>query len=125
MAEQRTARSTDPYLERIAKLIPAELVAAYIAIAGLVTAADNPNMWLGLSIISIAILVPLYLYFFQDVRSVFQLIISEISFWIWAGNISPEFSWFQNIEPIGWAVIVILWCLVIPFGVVLEDRFKN
>ena len=112
----RQTSGSDPYLERLAKLLPAELVAAYIAISGLVTAANEPNLWLGISLVVIGLLVPLYLYFFAKVKGVWQLLISEVSFWIWAGNISPEFSWFQTIEPIGWSILVILWCLVIPFA---------
>jgi len=112
----RETSKSDPYLQRLAKLLPAELVAAYIAITGVVTAADEPNLWLGISLVVIGLLVPLYLYFFGNVKGVWQLLISEVSFWIWAGNISPEFSWFQRVEPIGWSIMVILWCLIIPFA---------
>lgn len=85
------AQKPTDYLERLYKIIPVELTAAYLAISSLLT--DRTNM-LGNSYTLLAfavlltVLTPLYLYRLQNVRSRSQLIVSTVSFPVWAVCIS-------------------------------------
>ncbi len=110
------------YLDRLYKLIPAELTAAYVATASLIDPVNNGNDHLWLLPVSygvLQILVPIYMWRLQGVRDIAQLVVSSISFPIWAANVSSiivsqKFSFMSGVTL---GVVLILWTLIIPLVV--------
>lgn len=110
------------YLDRLYKLIPTELTAAYVAIASLIDPVNfgEDHLWLlPVSYGVLQILVPVYMWRLQGVRDIAQLVVSSISFPIWAANISSILvsEKFNSISGVTLGVVLILWTLVIPLVV--------
>ena len=107
------------YLDRLYKLIPTELTAAYIATASLIDPVNNGREHLWLLPVSygvLQVLVPIYMWRLQGVRDIAQIVVSSISFPIWAANassiiVSEEFNFINGVML---GVVLILWTLVIP-----------
>ena len=110
------------YLDRLYKLIPTELTAAYVAIASLIDPVNfgENHLWLlPVSYGVLQILVPVYMWRLQGVRDIAQLVVSSISFPIWAANISSILvsEKFNFISGVTLGVVLILWTLIIPLVV--------
>ena len=110
------------FKDRLIKLIPAEIIAAYITISGLIISfsegdpnADKSNL-LWIIILVLMIFTPVYLVKVSGVSKKGQILFSTIGFLVWAfATASPYtkeilgFS-FQLIT----SVILILYTLLIP-----------
>lgn len=110
------------YLDRLYKLIPTELTAAYVAIASLIDPVNlgEQHLWLlPVSYGVLQILVPVYMWRLQGVRDVAQLAVSSLSFPIWAANVSSIIvsEKFSFVSGVALGVILILWTLIIPLVV--------
>ncbi len=110
------------YLDRLYKLIPTELTAAYVAAASLIDPVNrgDDDLWmLPVTYAVLQVLVPIYMWRLQGVRDIAQLVVSSISFPIWAANVSSmlvsEKIGFLNGVTLG--IVLILWTLVIPLVV--------
>jgi hypothetical protein len=87
----REIAPSDPYLEKIKKLIPAEVSAAYLAINTMIPSEDSAFMWVLIFSGILMILCWLYLAKFQNVTGVYQLgFTTFVAFPIWAVNISID-----------------------------------
>ncbi|QOG01178.1 hypothetical protein [Flavobacterium sp. MDT1-60] len=110
------------FKDRLIKLIPAEIIAAYVTISGLIIgfAKNNPNadksylLWI--VILVLMIFTPVYLMKILGVSKKVQILFSTIGFLIWAfATASPYtkdilgFS-FELIA----SLILILYTLLIP-----------
>ena len=107
------------YLEKLYKIIPVELTAAYLAISSLLTDEVNAtgNVYtLLLFAILLTILTPFYLYRFQSVRTKSQLLVSTLSFPVWAACISTAVlvAAVPSIKPQMVTVLMVGWVLVTP-----------
>jgi len=107
------------YLDRLYKIIPAEVTAAYLAISTLLTDTINPEsnaMTLLLFGIFLTALTPFYLWILAGVRNVMQIVVSTISFPIWAVSISAGLVtlMFSDITPEIITVVMVGWVLVTP-----------
>ncbi|HWA24352.1 MAG TPA: hypothetical protein VG734_01665 [Lacunisphaera sp.] len=111
------------YLERVAKFIPVEIVAAFITIRGLFSASGWPHAIEFAIYGGLAFLTPVYLYFLGGAvpRKALQLIASTISFVVWSYGIGGPFFFDALAHAIGHKLdypglsgaIVIIWSLVI------------
>ncbi|MEO7216309.1 hypothetical protein [Mucilaginibacter sp.] len=79
-----TATQTDPYQDRLLKLIPAEVVSVYLALLVLVSGKDaNKHEMLQLGIVIILLVVNILYKRNADVTDWKQLAISSVAFVIW------------------------------------------
>ncbi len=115
------AGAPDQYVQRLYKIIPAEISAAYIAVSSLVTPLrSSGDMYLLVSFIVLLIALPFYLKFVQAVKNNLQIAISTLAFPIWAANISAIplsedlHRWGFNVSPIAFGVALILWTAISP-----------
>jgi hypothetical protein len=105
------------YLDRVYKLIPAELAAAYCAAQSFLGVPEDPkdNIFLlsGFGIF-LTILVPFYLMRLQGVSNIWQIVVSTISLPVWAANISilyvglilaPMWPKIFGLGLIGWVLV--------------------
>src|SRR3970282_987345 len=94
--------------KRLLKHIPSEIVGVYIAINGMLAANPKYPNWLGWVIfVALLALCPLWLRFGQDVRKVWQLVMSTIAFVIWAMTVPGAFDVVPYAATIGGALIII------------------
>jgi hypothetical protein len=69
------------------------------------------------SAVVLLIAVPFYLYFLQGVRNTWQIVVSTLSFPIWAANIGYAYVYDQIPIPQKLlSILLILWTLAIPFA---------
>jgi|GEM_PF-3783447 hypothetical protein len=119
----REVGPTDTYLDRVKKLIPAEVSAGFLAVNSLVPLDDIFGVYvLGFGVI-FALFCILYLRILEGVTNVLQLIfVSLIAFPAWAINISvARIGWLQEKIFIAPSILVLV-TLTIPL---LVDRPKK
>ena len=111
----RNIESNSNYQDKLLKLIPAEIVAAYVALDGI--AGTIPAQRFKFLIVAICILLVInyfYLLKLHKVKSKLQIFITEISFLVWIFSLGGpflDFLWYNS----AWgSAVVILWTLVIP-----------
>lgn len=107
------------YLDKLYKLIPAEVTAAYTAIASLTSDPDTPNASI-IMLTAFAVLlvcVPFYLSRLQGVSNQRQIAVSTVSFPVWAANISST-ALIENyptyLSGVVLGVALILWTVITP-----------
>ncbi|EHR04244.1 MULTISPECIES: hypothetical protein [unclassified Bradyrhizobium] len=112
MPGRQVDNETDSYPAKLAKLIPAEVSAAYLAINSLVPAGEgfSPPIWA--SLVVLTVFCALYLWKIQNVTNVLQIAFTTASFPIWALNISSTRS--EMINPVVLGVVLILVTVAIP-----------
>ncbi len=122
----RQIKQENPYQSRLLKLIPSEIIAAYLAIAGFIP-DDYPHAKILLSIASIVlmIMIPFYLARFQGVKGPVQIAFTTISFVIWVYSVGGPFRYFGIYEAVIGSTILVLWTLLIPFFVKPENTMQN
>lgn len=107
------------YLDRLYKIIPAEITAAYLAVSSFLTDPINPmsnSITLLIFAVFLTILAPFYLWILAGVRNKVQIVVSTISFPIWAICISTSLVTLAvpAITPETITVVMVAWVLVTP-----------
>lgn len=110
----REVSSLDSYSSKLAKLIPAEVTAAYLAVNSLIPVSDGYSGLMIVTLIVLTVFCPLYLWVLQNVRGPLQLIFTTGAFPLWALNISYPRSANPADIQIKLGVALILTTLVIP-----------
>lgn len=109
------APRADEYTDRLVKYIPAEVVAAYVAVQGIVQVAADATLartlhWI--AFVALLLMTPLYLWRIQRVEKAGQLVISSAAFLVWVFAIGGPFDdLIPNARLIG-AVAVPLYTLL-------------
>ena len=111
----RQLRKSDPYLEKLAKLIPGEIIAAYLVLQGLMSGMSQEIIWGVIGVL--CILTPFYLLKLGGVEKVGQAIFSAFTFLVWVYRIAPEEILGPIYNPQLAAIILVLWTLIIPLVV--------
>jgi len=109
----RQITKDDEPRDRLIKLIPAEIVTAYLALQSLLIDLGE-NVVYGV-IVFLFIMTFFYLRRFGGVTDWIQLTFSAVSFLIWVFSIAPEEilkSWYN---PKLATVVLFCWTLLIPF----------
>ena len=106
----------DGYFDRLFKYIPAELVAGYIFVLGVVqqlTDAGEIRIFQWLLFIIFCILTPLYLWRVQKVLKVQQHIISLLSFIVWVFALGGPFALSGWYNPVYGAILLPVFTLIV------------
>ena len=112
---EKPIRPNGSYLDRLVQLIPAEIVAAHLAVQGVVANnIDTRNLALEISAGVLFVLLPLYLWRLQGVRSALKILLTMGSFVIWVYAVSSPVYTRWSLEPVWGSVALILWTTVIP-----------
>ncbi|MCK1385760.1 hypothetical protein [Bradyrhizobium sp. 21] len=84
----REIKKTDNNLDRLYKLLPAEITGAYIAIRTLITPENNSqDGFLLFFAIVILVIAPFFYYRVLGVRNLLQVVFLTFSYVVWAANI--------------------------------------
>lgn len=122
------SKESDSYFEKLIKYIPADIVAAYVAIAGILQENGNQPLWLTWSVFATLLaLTPLYVCFVKTTpkgflsAKCFHWVTACLAFTVWVfalgGPFAATFEWYR---PYFGSVALILTTLIIP---VLEGQF--
>jgi hypothetical protein len=105
------------YRDRLLKLIPSEIVAAYITLYGLIMGLEstykNKLVWIIIGLLFI--LTPFYLYKVSNVTKKGQILISTFGFLVWVFTTNPPDINILDIPTqfLG-SLVFILYTLIIP-----------
>jgi hypothetical protein len=122
IALQNESGTPNPYKERLVKLIPSEIVAAYLTLSGLIigSSTNNPGeknelaLWIIIGIL--LVITPFYLKKISGVNKTEQILFSTIGFFIWAlATCSPYDEKILELPfDIVISIVLILYTLLIP-----------
>lgn len=106
----------DNYVDRLFKYIPAELVAGYIFVLGVMKRLTDTGeirilQWLLFFIF--CVLTPLYIWRVQKVRKIQQHVISLLSFVIWVFALGGPFALYSWYNPIYGEILLPVFTLAI------------
>ena len=104
----------DTYRDRLIKLIPAEIVVAYLVLQQpLIT--EGSEVVILVTIAVLFVLTFFYLRLLGGVKKLTQLVFSSLSFLIWVYSIAPEEILMDLYRPQLASIVLVLWTLLIPF----------
>lgn len=117
----RQIKQENSYQSRLLKLIPSEIIAAYLAILGFIP-EDYQHAKILLTVVSVSLLVllPFYLYIMQGVRGFIQIAFTSLSFVVWVYSIGGPFTYWGIHDAIVGSTILVIWTLLIPFFIIPE-----
>jgi hypothetical protein len=108
--------SVDDYKDKLLKHIPAEAVATYVTLDGIIrssTQGDSLKVWLWVAFAVGLVGTPLYLWRLQGVNAPLQLSVSAASFILWVFAVGGAFSlyswyhsWFASVALVGFTFLV-------------------
>jgi hypothetical protein len=121
------SKVTDSYFEKLVKYIPADIVAGYVAIAGILNEHNNDPLWVTWAVFgTLLALTPLYVCYLKTdppgltVNKTFHWVTACVAFtaWVFAlgGPFAASFAWYR---PYFGSIVLILTTLIIP---VMEGR---
>jgi hypothetical protein len=111
--------SVNDYKERLVKLIPTEIITAYVTIKGLVSGSGvqgNKQLLIWIVFGVLLIINPLYLYYITRVKKPGQIVFSSIAFVLWVMVIGGTFGNILGFpaEFLG-SILLVIYTLFIPF----------
>lgn len=117
----REVNKEQPFQDKIVKLIPTEIVGAYLVILGIIGPTDEVNKVNEYSLTAaffiLLLFTPIYLWRVSGVTNGIQLAVSTASFAVWVYTLVYPFKfWSWHYSTVG-AVILILWSLITPIFV--------
>lgn len=110
----RAIDSRTTYIDRVAQLIPAEVVAAHLTIQGLVyNQIRIRDIAIEISAVVLLVLLPFYLRQL-GVTTKKQILLTMGSFTAWVLAVSLPVHQRSGVDPLWGSIILILWTAVIP-----------
>jgi hypothetical protein len=119
----REVNTTQPYLDKAVKLVPTEIVGAYLVLVGVVggsassTAAPTDQLTKVLVVVIFFVLLiatPLYQIFISKVTNKLQVVVTTIAFVLWVYNLGGPFSILGIYEPKIAAALLTFWSFLVP-----------
>jgi hypothetical protein len=121
----REITSQEGYQDKLVKLIPTEIIGAYLFIStgilGLNPAAPaipqdaETKAWILIVSMTLLILTPLYLLRLSGVTNVMQLLVTTVSFLVWVYSLGGPFVvWDWGYSPKIAGSVLVLWSLITP-----------
>jgi hypothetical protein len=120
-ADVRVSRTegTKGYLEKVAKLVPSEVLAAYMTMIGLVSSIrkipEIHHFWIYIGIVVICLPITIWYLLFQAEKGrpkTTHIIVSTFAFIIWAYAISGHVVWPQMYDTGIASIILVLFSLI-------------
>jgi uncharacterized membrane protein len=122
----REVNDTQSYFDKAVKLVPTEIVGAYMVLAGIIgadaasTAAPTDSLskiLLTVVFFVLLILTPLYLIFISKVKNKVQIVITTLAYILWIYTLGGPFSIWGIYNAKIAAVLLTVWSLVMPLVV--------
>lgn len=111
--------TADDYMTRLVKYIPADIIAVYLFINGIISSQAAPNVILRWVVFALLlVLTPIYIWRVTNDRTLppawDQMIVAFFSFAIWVFAIGGPFTTLVWYSPLYGSILVALYTLVIP-----------
>jgi hypothetical protein len=130
----RQINQTQPYQDKLVKLIPTEIVGAYMVLAGMIGFGPTPTRAVPIALrpipepvlksaliqivfFALLVMTPLYLWKVSKVHQFTQIVLTTISFVIWVYTLGGPFVVWGAFYPLVGSVVLVLWSLAIPLFV--------
>jgi hypothetical protein len=121
----REVNNTQTYFDKAVKLVPTEIVGAYMVLSGIVgitpsstTATDSMSKILIIIVFFVLlVLTPLYLWRISKVTNILQLVVTTIAFALWIYTLGGPFVVWGIYDPKIAALLLTAWSLIIPLVV--------
>jgi hypothetical protein len=121
----REVNNTQTYFDKAVKLVPTEIVGAYMVLSGIVgitpqstTSTDSMSKILIIVVFFVLlVLTPLYLWRISKVNNILQLVVTTIAFALWIYTLGGPFVVWGIYDPKIAALLLTTWSLVIPLVV--------
>jgi hypothetical protein len=117
--EMKAPQIPDEYLSKVLKLIPAEVVSLYVALAALIgVSGESVNEYAFWFIFIVCLIgTPLYLWKITKVSDFLQVGISTLAFVVWVITLgaSPLTKAIPGFEPVYGGVLLLVFTFFIPF----------
>jgi len=111
----RQIKQENNYQSRLLKLIPSEIVAAYLVIIGFIPAGYEHSKILLTAITAVLlVMVPFYLIIIMGVKGPFQISFTALSFLVWIYSMGGPFVYYGIHEPVFGSSLLVIWTLLIP-----------
>ncbi len=111
----REIKKENPFLSKLLKLIPSEIVAAYLVIIGFIPEAyGNKKILLIIVTLALLVLIPFYMVKLQNLKRTSQIIFTMCSFLIWVYTLGGPFAEFGIYKAFIGSMILVFWTLLIP-----------
>jgi hypothetical protein len=123
----REINATQPFANKLVKLIPTEIVGAYMVLAGILgyaygaspAAQQIPDPELKAILIQVVFfallaLTPLYLWRIGRVSNLVQLVVTTISYVIWVYTLGGPFVVWGIYHSVIGSVVLVLWSVITP-----------
>jgi hypothetical protein len=108
----------DDYKDKLIKLIPTEIITAYVTILGMISGTTQGNkdalLWLVIAVLTVA--TPLYLIYVSKVQLISQIIFTTVAFILWVlATGSPLETIFGYQSTFVGSIFLIMYTVFIPF----------
>lgn len=114
--------ATDTYFEKLLKYIPGDIVAAFVALDGILKQGGNDPMWLSWAVFgALLVLTPFYICYVKTTppgivaTKTFHWVASTVAFAVWVfalgGPFAVTFDWYR---PVLGSVLLIITTLALP-----------
>jgi hypothetical protein len=116
-ARATLSEKVDGYTDRLLKYIPAESVALYLTLQGIVLSsveAQALTTWLWFAFVIGCIGTPLYLWRIQQVSKRIQLAVSTAAFGVWVFALGGAFASLSLYEPFLGSVVLVIFTFFVP-----------
>jgi hypothetical protein len=115
----RQIKPDQNYRDKLLKLIPSEIVAAYMVVIGIIP--KDYAKW-GTLIVSLLLLIltPFYLKKLQNVTNNMQIAFCSLSFVVWVYSLGGPFMYWHVYEPWIASIVLIIWTLLVPLFVTIK-----
>ena len=119
----RSLSDDNPYQDKLLKLIPTEIVGAYMFLSGVVsgspdqaaaTASTLDDRLIMFVFFALLVFTPLYLWRVSNVTNIAQLIVTTISYVVWVYTLGGPFSVWGIYNPLVGSVVLVMWTLAMP-----------
>jgi hypothetical protein len=109
----------DDYLTRVVKYVPAEIVAAFIAVDGILKSTVVAPTFLGwLVFVALWVLTPIYTWHFTTLKgyppAYAQILISCAAFLVWVFALGGPFVQLTWYSPVYGSILLIMFTLIPP-----------
>ena len=107
----------DRYQDRLIKYIPGDVIAVYLAIAGILKTASGHIPLQAIQWVVFLVLLPGTWFYLQRVGGVNkwqQILISVIAFVVWVFSLGGPFTQFGWYDPVYGAIVLPLYTFIIP-----------
>ncbi|MBN1596531.1 hypothetical protein JW933_11450 [candidate division FCPU426 bacterium] len=109
----REIKQMQTYQDRLLKLIPSEIIGAYLFLQGIIP--PDQAKW-GTTLVGVALLImtPLYMQRIQKVSKKTQLLVTTLSFAVWVYSLGGPFSLWGLYQAWIGSVVLVLWTMTVP-----------